>query len=624
MSLVAIVGRPNVGKSTIFNILTGSKSAIVADYSGLTRDRKYGNLKNSQLILIDTGGLNEDSDDMSSAIREQTDLAIQEADSLLFVVDAIDGLLPTDKEIAKILRRHNKNITLLVNKADNLKLEETASEFSALGFDKSIFLSASHNKGFTELTELLKNFDELEDTKNYISETDTLKIAIIGRPNAGKSTLINALLGEERLVVSHESGTTRDSIDVVIKTKKQEITLIDTAGMRRKRSISEETEKFSVSKSVDSIKRSDLVLLLIDGSENIVDQDIHLLGLTLAIGRPVLVTVNKIDLLTKQEKTVIETKINRKLKFANYLKLHYISAKEKRGLKKLIRLALEIHLNSLKDLETSILNKILKKALFNQQPAMAGRFRPKLRYAHSGGQNPPKVVIHGNNLKQIQDSYTEKFSVSKSVDSIKRSDLVLLLIDGSENIVDQDIHLLGLTLAIGRPVLVTVNKIDLLTKQEKTVIETKINRKLKFANYLKLHYISAKEKRGLKKLIRLALEIHLNSLKDLETSILNKILKKALFNQQPAMAGRFRPKLRYAHSGGQNPPKVVIHGNNLKQIQDSYTRYLEKCFREHLGLGSTPLEILYKEQINPFKNKPNLLNERQIKKRKRIIKRRKK
>ena len=229
----------------------------------------------------------------------------QEADSLLFVVDAIDGLLPTDKEIAKILRRHNKNITLLVNKADNLKLEETASEFSALGFDKSIFLSASHNKGFTELTELLKNFDELEDTKNYISETDTLKIAIIGRPNAGKSTLINALLGEERLVVSHESGTTRDSIDVVIKTKKQEITLIDTAGMRRKRSISEETEKFSVSKSVDSIKRSDLVLLLIDGSENIVDQDIHLLGLTLAIGRPVLVTVNKIDLLTKQEKTCL-------------------------------------------------------------------------------------------------------------------------------------------------------------------------------------------------------------------------------------------------------------------------------------------------------------------------------
>ena len=230
----------------------------------------------------------------------------------------------------------------------------------------------------------------------------------------------------------------------------------------------------------------------------------------------------------------------------------------------------------------------------------------------------------GMRRKRSISEETEKFSVSKSVDSIKRSDLVILLIDGSENIVDQDIHLLGLTLAIGRPVLVTVNKIDLLTKQEKTAIETKINRKLKFANYLKLHYISAKEKRGLKKLIRLALEIHLNSLKDLDTSILNKILKKALFNQQPAMAGRFRPKLRYAHSGGQNPPKVVIHGNNLKQIQDSYTRYLEKCFREHLGLGSTPLEILYKEQINPFKNKPNLLNERQIKKRKRIIKRRKK
>ena len=459
MSVVAIVGRPNVGKSTIFNILTASRSAIVADYSGLTRDRKYGTLKDSGVTLIDTGGLNEDSDDMSHAIKEQTDLAIDEADSLLFVVDAIDGLLPTDQEIAQSLRKQNKNITLLINKADNPRLEESSAEFINLGFKQTIFLSASHNKGFSELRELLSEYDDSEPNQDSIYDGDSVKISIIGRPNAGKSTLVNALIGEDRLVVSSESGTTRDSIDVPLEFKNKKITLIDTAGMRRKRSIKEETEKFSVSKSVDSIKRGDLVILLLDGSENIVDQDIHLLGLTLAIGRPVIVVANKIDLLNKSER------------------------------------------------------------------------------------------------------------------------------EGLEN---------------------------------------KINRKLKFASYIKLYYISALEKRGLKRLLNAADKVYLDSLRDLDTSIINKILKSATYNQQPAMAGRFRPKLRYAHSGGKNPPRIIIHGNNLKQIQESYTRYLENYFRKELDLGSTPLDIVYKEQENPFKNKPNQLNERQLKKRKRMIKRRKK
>ena len=406
MSVVAIVGRPNVGKSTIFNILTASRSAIVADYSGLTRDRKYGTLKDSGVTLIDTGGLNEDSDDMSHAIKEQTDLAIDEADSLLFVVDAIDGLLPTDQEIAQSLRKQNKNITLLINKADNPKLEESSAEFINLGFKQTIFLSASHNKGFSELRELLSEYDDSELNQDSIYDGDSVKISIIGRPNAGKSTLVNALIGEDRLVVSSESGTTRDSIDVPLEFKNKKITLIDTAGMRRKRSIKEETEKFSVSKSVDSIKRGDLVILLLDGSENIVDQDIHLLGLTLAIGRPVIVVANKIDLLNKSEREGLENKINRKLKFASYIKLHYISALEKRGLKRLLNVADKVYLDSLRDLDTSIINKILKSATYNQQPAMAGRFRPKLRYAHSGGKNPPTIIIHGNNLKQIQESYT--------------------------------------------------------------------------------------------------------------------------------------------------------------------------------------------------------------------------
>jgi GTP-binding protein len=459
MSVVAIVGRPNVGKSTIFNLLTRSKSAIVADFSGLTRDRKYGNLKDTGMTLIDTGGINEESDDMSYAIKEQTDLAIEESDLLLFVVDAIDGLLPLDKEIAQSLRKQNKKITLLINKADNLSLEESAAEFNTLGFKDIIPLSASHNKGFGELREFLTDYDDLDEMEESVHEDNSFKISIIGRPNAGKSTLINALLREERLVVSSDSGTTRDSIDVPLTLGGKSITLIDTAGMRRKRSIKEETERFSVSKSVDSIKRADLVILLLDGSENIVDQDIHLLGLTLAIGRPILVVANKIDLLTKTDKEGLESKINRKLKFASYISLHYISAKEKKGLKKLIKLA------------------------------------------------------------------------------------------------DQ---------------------------------------------------------------------IYQDSLKELDTSILNKILKLALYNQQPAMAGRFRPKLRYAHSGGKNPPRIIIHGNNLRHVQDSYTRYLENFYRNELKLGSTPLEIIYKDQLNPFKNKPNQLNERQIKKRKRMIKRRKK
>ena len=404
MSVVAIVGRPNVGKSTIFNLLTRSKSAIVADFSGLTRDRKYGNLKDTGMTLIDTGGINEESDDMSYAIKEQTDLAIEESDLLLFVVDAIDGLLPLDKEIAQSLRKQNKKITLLINKADNLSLEESAAEFNTLGFKDIIPLSASHNKGFGELREFLTDYDDLDEMEESIPEDTSFKISIIGRPNAGKSTLINALLREERLVVSSNSGTTRDSIDVPLTLGGKSITLIDTAGMRRKRSIKEETERFSVSKSVDSIKRADLVILLLDGSENIVDQDIHLLGLTLAIGRPILVVANKIDLLTKADKEGLESKINRKLKFASYISLHYISAKEKKGLKKLIKLADQIYQDSLKELDTSILNKILKLALYNQQPAMAGRFRPKLRYAHSGGKNPPRIIIHGNNLKHVQDS----------------------------------------------------------------------------------------------------------------------------------------------------------------------------------------------------------------------------
>ena len=406
-SVIAIVGRPNVGKSTLFNILTGSRSAIVADFSGLTRDRKYGNVKDSTLVLIDTGGISMEDSDMSEAIKKQTENAIEEADSIFFIVDAIEGLLPLDEVIADSLRKQNKRITLIINKVDNNKIESYSTEFDKLGFTESIRVSAAHNIGLSDIRSTLNDFEDSEEVIESSISTDSLKISIIGRPNAGKSTLVNQLLGEERVLVSPESGTTRDSIEVPLKSNSKEITLIDTAGMRRKRSIKEETEKFSVSKSVESIKKANVVILLLDSSEDIVDQDIHLLGLTLTIGRPVVIAANKLDILSKERKVELENNINRKIRFAQYLEPHFISAKKGTGVKKLLRKAEKAYNTSVKELDTSVLNKVLKAALFNQQPSMSGRFRPKLRYVHAGGKNPPKIVIHGNNLKELKDSYTK-------------------------------------------------------------------------------------------------------------------------------------------------------------------------------------------------------------------------
>ena len=406
-SVIAIVGRPNVGKSTLFNILTGSRSAIVADFSGLTRDRKYGNVKDSSLVLIDTGGISMEDSDMSEAIKRQTENAIEEADSIFFIVDAIEGLLPLDEVIADLLRKQNKRITLIINKVDNNKIESYSTEFDKLGFTESIRVSAAHNIGLSDIRSTLNDFEDSEEVIESSISTDSLKISIIGRPNAGKSTLVNQLLGEERVLVSPESGTTRDSIEVPLKANSKEITLIDTAGMRRKRSIKEETEKFSVSKSVESIKKANVVILLLDSSEDIVDQDIHLLGLTLTIGRPVVIAANKLDILTKERKVELENNINRKIRFAQYLEPHFISAKKGTGVKKLLRKAEKAYNTSIKELDTSVLNKVLKEAVFNQQPSMSGRFRPKLRYVHAGGKNPPKIVIHGNNLKELKDSYTK-------------------------------------------------------------------------------------------------------------------------------------------------------------------------------------------------------------------------
>ena len=403
-SIVAIVGRPNVGKSSIFNNLTGSNTALVAKFSGLTRDRQYGQAKGSSAILIDTGGISSDSSDLSKDVLEQTELAIKEADILFFIVDVKDGLTALDKEISKRLRKTSKPIYLIINKVDNIKHEALSPEFEELGFTNQLLASSAHNLGLGDIKNILSDISPYEELLDHDNKKD-LRISIIGRPNVGKSTLTNKLIGEERVLVSEKSGTTRDSIEIPIKSRNKNIILIDTAGVRKKSSIVEETERSSVSQSLEAVKISQVVIHLIDSQEPLVDQDMHLLGLILSLGRPVILVANKIDLLNEEQKEELKKLVERRLSFAKFVHVHLISAKKGIGIRSLLNLAQEAYLSSTEDLDTNLLNKILIEAVRQQPPSLVGRFRPKLRYVHQGGKNPPILVIHGNNLKKLQRTY---------------------------------------------------------------------------------------------------------------------------------------------------------------------------------------------------------------------------
>ena len=402
-SIVAIVGQPNVGKSSIFNDLTGSNAALVANFSGLTRDRQYGKALRSSAILIDTGGISESSSDLSKDVLHQTELAINESDIIFFVVDVKLGLTSLDKDISKKLRKTNKSIYLIINKVDNTKEEALSNEFIELGFKNTFLTSSAHNQGIGLLKDLLSQVSPAEDISS--EDEKSLTVALLGRPNVGKSTLTNLLSGQERVLVSEKSGTTRDSIKVQIEVDGMDIDLIDTAGVRKKSSIVEETERFSVSQSVTAIKKSDVVIHLVDSDEPMVDQDMHLLGLILSIGRPVILGFNKIDLLNRKQIEELEETIKRKLEFASFINIHLLSAKLNKNIKALLPLVLEAFRSSKKDLETSLLNKILSEATDKSQPPLVGRFRPKLRYVHQGGKNPPKLIVHGNNMKGLKKSY---------------------------------------------------------------------------------------------------------------------------------------------------------------------------------------------------------------------------
>ncbi len=406
--VIALVGRPNVGKSTLFNRLTRSRDALVADQSGLTRDRKYGEgrLGGSHYIVIDTGGLTEEQGSIDNVMATQSWQAVEEATIVLFLVDARDGLLPGDYQIASRLRQSGKQVHLVVNKLDGLNEDIVMSDFYQLGFPSTFAISAEHGRGVTSMINTL--IDELEvpdDVAEQEAVVEGIKVAVVGRPNVGKSTLVNRILGEERVVTFDMPFTTRDSIYLPFERDDQTYTLIDTAGIRRRRRIEEAIEKFSVIKSLQAIEDAHVVVMLLDGQEGVTEQDASLIGFINETGRAVVIAVNKWDGLSQDQRDKVRREIDLKLPFISYARLHFISALHGSGVGDLFDSILEAHQAAFADFATPELTRMLEQLVSaNPPPLIRGR-RIKLRYAHQGGRNPPVIVIHGNQTGAVPDSY---------------------------------------------------------------------------------------------------------------------------------------------------------------------------------------------------------------------------
>ncbi|GFN25380.1 GTPase Der [Achromobacter denitrificans] len=413
--VVALVGRPNVGKSTLFNRLTRSRAALVADYSGLTRDRHYGEgrVGETPFIVIDTGGFEPVAKDgILLEMARQTRQAIAEADVVVFLVDARAGINAHDHEIAKLLRKSGQQRVLLaVNKAEGMGATAGAaiSEFHELGLGQPYPISAAHGDGIVDLIEMaLQDLVEppAEEEAEEEGEHDhRIKLAIVGRPNVGKSTLINTLMGEERVIAFDMPGTTRDAIEIDFERDGRRYTLIDTAGLRKRGKVFEAVEKFSVIKTLQAIEASNVVLLMLDAQTEISEQDAHIAGFVLETGRAVVVAINKWDGLDGEAKERIEREFQRKLRFLSFARMHTISALRGQGVKPLLKSINAAHAAAFAKLSTPKLTRELQAAVEQQPPPRKGIFRPKMRYAHQGGQNPPLVVIHGNALDAIPDSY---------------------------------------------------------------------------------------------------------------------------------------------------------------------------------------------------------------------------
>ena len=434
--IIALVGRPNVGKSTLFNVLTKSRDALVADYPGLTRDRQYGRfhfsseqIKNVDFIIIDTGGLSGESEELDSHMEKQTRLAVDESDIILFMVDARDGLTPADEVIAESLRRTGKHVKLIVNKTDGLDARTVASDFYSLGLGEPISIAASQNRGiqlmlsgvFTtyrsfaiqhETIEETDTNSEFEDeTSDDLSEDELdaddrrVKVAIIGRPNVGKSTLVNRFLGEERVVVFDMPGTTRDSVFIPFDRDGKKYTFIDTAGIRRKRAVHEVIEKYSIIKSMQAIERSNVVIVMIDARTEIADQDLHLIGYALEAGRALVLAINKWDGMTEYQKDLIHKGLDKQLPFVRFAETFFISALHGSSVGKLYAAIDRAYDSATRKYSTSDLTRLLEKAVQSHHPPLVNGRRIKLRYAHQGGMNPPRIIIHGNQITKVPSVY---------------------------------------------------------------------------------------------------------------------------------------------------------------------------------------------------------------------------
>lgn len=405
--VLALIGRPNVGKSTLFNQITKSRNALVADIPGLTRDRQYGDatFENKSFIVVDTGGIGESEGGIDAYMAEQSKTAIEEADIILFVVDARAGLLASDEQIARELRALGKKVHLVANKVDGVHAEAAVSEFFKLGFGEPHHVAASHGRGVQQLLEdVLAELPEdvpLDEQENIRG----LRLAIIGRPNVGKSTLVNRLLGEERVIVFDMPGTTRDSIYIPYERQGKQYTLIDTAGVRRRGRVDEMIEKFSVVKTLQAIKDAHVVVVVLDAREGIVEQDLHLLGFALEAGRAIVIAINKWDGMNEYDRGQVKEAMHRRFDFIPWAKIHLISALHGTGVGDLYPSIHRAYESAMTKIPTPKLTKILEDAVEQHQPPMVGGRRIKLRYAHMGGLNPPLIVIHGNQTEKVSADY---------------------------------------------------------------------------------------------------------------------------------------------------------------------------------------------------------------------------
>lgn len=436
LPVIALVGRPNVGKSTLFNRITRTRNAIVANYSGLTRDRQYGeaSFEGHRFIVVDTGGLGEEEHGIDNAMASQSLTAVDEADVVFFLVDCRAGLTAGDELIARHLREHHKKTFLVANKSDGMDPDVATSEFFALGFPDVHPVAASHGRGVSQLlehvmavvfpAEPMKHIDkesaseeddlsgdewdaedgvEVEPDPN---EKRAIKIAVVGRPNVGKSTLVNRMLGEDRVVVFDLPGTTRDSIYIDYERNGEPFTLIDTAGIRKRKNITEAIEKFSIVKTLQAIEDANVVILVMDAQEGIVDQDLHLLGHAVEKGRALVIAINKWDGLDEEQRDTIKRALDRRLQFINFAAIHFISALHGSGVGNLYDSIRKSYASATKKLNTNLLTRILEDAVSSHPPPMFNGRRIKMRYAHAGGQNPPIVIIHGNQVDKVPDHYT--------------------------------------------------------------------------------------------------------------------------------------------------------------------------------------------------------------------------